>query len=172
MSKKSRNNIQLYDCNRCDFTFKKKDLRKQRGMLLCEACFDTVLEIEPVNVKWRSSRDNSTSIDPVTTPTVFTITTAGITAVGRSQTKTREGGNSAYEMQVVGLPTVVTAPTQIAPMPQGTLLVLQGTSDNYYVTIKAGNGTDLTSDMTLKSGNVLSLVYNATSALWCETSRS
>ena len=141
-------------------------------MWLCDMCFDTVLEIEPVNVKWRSPRDNSTSLDPVTTPIVFTITTAGITAVGRSQTKTREGQTTNYEMQVVGFPTTVTANPQIAAMPQGTLLVLQGTNNTNFVIIKAGNGTDLTSDMFLGNGNTLSLVYNSTSALWCETSRT
>jgi hypothetical protein len=162
----------LYDCDRCMFTFKKKNLRKQRGMHLCDACYDTVLEIAPVNIKWRSSRDNSTSILPVTTPIVFTITSAGITAVSRSQTNTREGQNNAYEMLVIGQPTAISASTQIVAMPQGTLLTLQGTDDTNYVTIKAGNGTDLTTDMVLKNGSVLSLVYNATSALWCETSRS
>ena len=167
-----RHALMLYDCDRCMFTFKKKDLRKQRGMHLCDACYDTVLEIDPVNIKWRSSRDNSTSIAPVTVPIVFTITAAGITAVGRSQTKTREGQNNAYEMQVVGLPTTITANPQIASMPNQTLLILQGTSNVNYVIIKAGNGTDLTTDMVLKNGNVLSLVYNSTSALWCETSRS
>lgn len=170
MSKKSE--IQLYDCDRCMFTFKKKNLRRQRGMLLCDPCFDSVLEIEPVNIRWRSPRDNSTSIAAVNNPVVFTVTTAGITAVGQSTIQTRMGTVNNYYMQVVGLPTEVTAPTQIAAMPDKTLLVLQGTSDSYYVTIKAGNGTDLTTDMVLKNGNVLSLVYNATSALWCETSRS
>lgn len=141
-------------------------------MLLCDGCFDTTLEIEPVNIKWRSIRDNSTTITAVTSPTVFTVTTAGITAIGKSQTKVREGQSSVYEMDIVGLPTVVTANPQIVAMPQGTLLILKGTSDTNYVTIKAGNGTDLLTDMVLKSGNVLSLVYNTTSALWCETSRS
>lgn len=154
------------------FTFKKKNLRRQRGMLLCESCFDTVLEIEPVNVKWNSPRDNSTSTAAVNNPLVFTITTAGITAIGNSQTSTREGQVRNYQMYVVGLPTIVTSAIQITPMPQGTFLTLVGTDDTNYVTIKAGNGTDLTSDMQLKNGNVLSLVYNATSALWCETSRT
>ena len=170
MSKKS--SLQLYDCDRCMFTFKKKSLRKQRGMLLCDACFDTTLEIEPLNVKWLSHRDNSTSIAAVNTPTVFTVTTAGITAVGQSNKREREGVVTTYYMQVVELPTVVTAPTQIAAMPDKTLLVLQGTSDTYSVTISVGNGTDLTSPMVLKNGSTLSLVYNTTSAQWCETSRS
>lgn len=166
-----RNSPQLYDCDRCMFTFKKKSLRKQRGMLLCDACFDTTLEIEPINVKWVSPRNNSTSIAAVTNPVVFTITTAGVTTVSRSQVPTRESGTNNYHMKVVGLPTVITASTQIAAMPQGTLLTLEGTSDVNSVTISVGNGTDLTEPMVLKDGSTISLVYNATSALWCETSR-
>lgn len=172
MATVKKNNSMLYDCDRCQFTFKKKDLRKQRGMHLCEPCYDSVLEIEPINIRWRSARDNSTSMAAPTVPITFTITTSGIQAVSRSQTPTREGQTNNYQMLVAGLPTVVTATTQIAVMPQGTMLTLVGTSDTNYVTIKAGNGTDLATDMVLKNGNVLSLVYNATSARWCETSRS
>jgi len=167
-----RNNNRLYDCDRCMFTFKKKDLRRQRGMLLCSSCFDTVLEIEPLNIRFQSPRENSTSIDAVNVPTVFTITTAGVTALSNSQNFLRQGVTNSYVMHVVGSPTTVTASTQIVAGTQGTLLTLYGTSDTNYVIIKAGNGTDLTSQMILKNGNTLSLVYNSTSALWCETSRS
>jgi hypothetical protein len=31
---------QKYDCDRCGFTFDKADLKRQRGLLLCTACFD------------------------------------------------------------------------------------------------------------------------------------
>jgi hypothetical protein len=154
------------------FTFKKKNLKRQRGMLLCDACFDTTLEIEPLNVKWESPRQNSTSTTAVTSPTVFTVTTAGITALGASQVQERQGTVKSYYMQVVGSPTVVTANPQIVAGTSGLILVLEGTSDTNFVTINAGNGTDLTEAMSLKRGCVLSLVYNATSGLWCETSRS
>lgn len=167
-----RNSRQLYDCDRCMFTYKKKDLRKQRGMLLCTACFDSVLEIAPVNLKLLSPRANSTSVAPVTSPIVFSITTAGITALQRSQQGLREGVRNNYVMYVSGIPTTVTANPQIIAGQQGTFLTLVGTSDVNYVVISAGNGTDLIAQKTLKNGNTLSLVYNATSSLWCETSRS
>lgn len=167
-----RSKRQLYDCDRCMFTYKKHELRRQRGMLLCSACFDSVLEIAPLNVRFTSPRENSTSTAAVRTPTVFTITTAGITALSQSFTHSRQGPLNSYQMNVVGIPTTVTANPQIVAGQQGTLLTLLGTDNTNYVIIQAGNGTDLTQQMVLKSGNVLSLVFNSTSSLWCETSRS
>ncbi len=167
-----KNSRTLYDCIRCMFTFKKKDLKKQRGMLLCDACFDTTLEIEPVNMKLRSYRANSTTTTAVNSPTVFTITTAGITFLGRSQVSVREGVRNNYQMDVVGSPTSITANPQITPGLQGTILTLVGTDDTNYVILKAGNGTDLISDMKLGKGGIITLVYSTVSSLWCETSRS
>jgi hypothetical protein len=167
-----KNKLTLYDCERCKFTFKKVSLRRQRGMLLCDACFDSVLEIEPVNARFLSPRANSTSIAAVSSPTVFTITTAGVTALSQSQTFTREGVTNSFVMHVQGSPTTITANPQIVAGRQGTLLTLVGTSDTNYLIVSTGNGTDLSSQMVLKNGNTLSLVYNSTSSLWCETSRS
>lgn len=163
---------QLYDCDRCMFTYKKSELRRQRGMLLCSACFDTTLEIAPLNIRFRSPRENSTTITAVNTPTVFTVTTAGVTALSQSQPHLREGVRNNYLMYVVGFPTTITAISQIVPAVQGTLLTLVGTDNTNYVVVAAGNGTDMTVKHTLRNGNTLSLVYNATSSLWCETSRS
>lgn len=162
----------LFDCDRCKFTYQKSELRKQRGMLLCDPCFDSVLEIAPINLKLFSPRANSNTTTAVNTPIIFSITTAGITALSKSQTYLREGTTNSFVMYVVGIPTTVTANPQIVSGQQGTLLTLVGTSDTNYVIIKTGNGTDLTSQMTLKNGNTLSLVYNTTSSRWCETSRS
>lgn len=172
MRQRRNNKRTLYDCDRCKFTYKKADLRKQRGMLLCDPCFDSVLEIQPVILALYSPRANSNTTTAVTEPITFTVTTAGIQALAKSQNFTREGTTNSFVMYVVGLPTVVTANPQIIGGQQGTLLTLVGTDNVNYVTISTGNGTDLTSSMVLKNGNQLSLVYNAKSALWCETSRS
>lgn len=163
---------QLYDCSRCMFTYKKSELRKQRGMLLCSACFDSVLEIAPLNMKFLSPRENSTTTTAVNTPTIFVLTTAGVTALSQSQVHLREGVRNNYVMYVSGSPTTITANPQIVAGSQGTLLTLVGTSDTNYVVVSVGNGTDLAFKHTLKNGNTLSLVYNSTSARWCETSRS
>jgi len=32
---------QAYDCDRCGWTYDKRELRRQRGMLLCDKCFDS-----------------------------------------------------------------------------------------------------------------------------------
>lgn len=167
-----KSKLTLYDCDRCMFTYKKSQLRKQRGMLLCDPCFDSVLEIEPVNIPLLSPRANSTTMTAVTNPTVFTITTAGITALSNSQTFTRQGVTNFFQMYVVGIPTTITASTQIVAGRNSTLLTLVGTSDTNYVIVKAGNGTDLTSQMVLKNGNTLSLVYSTTASRWQETSRT
>lgn len=166
-----KSKLTLYDCDRCMFTYKKSTLRKQRGMMLCDACFDSVLEIEPVNLRLLSPRDNATTITPVTSPTIFTITTAGVTALYNSQTFNRQGVTHDYVMQVVGSPTTITANPQILAAPQGTLLTLVGTSNTNYVILRTGNGTDLASQMVLYRGSSISLVYNATSSRWCEASR-
>ncbi len=167
-----RNKLTLYDCDRCKFTFKKSNLKKQRGMLLCSGCYDSVLEIAPVNLRLRSSRANSTTITAVNVPTVFTIGTAGITALTRSQTMVRQGVTNTCFIEVVGNPTTITANPQIVAGQQGTILTLQGTDDTNYVTLATGNGTDLTKTMMLRRGSSITLVYNTTSSLWCETSRS
>jgi hypothetical protein len=65
----------------------------------------------------------------------------------------------------------ITATPQIAAGTQGNILTLIGTSDTNYVILKAGHGTDLAEDMQLKRGCTITLVFNATSSLWCETSR-
>jgi hypothetical protein len=164
---KTRRLLMLYDCDRCNFTFKKKDLRKQRGMHLCDGCYDTVLEIDPINIKWRSSRDNSTSIDPVTTPIIFNVSTS--ITVGRSQTKTREGSNDAYEMYVVGSGGPVTS---ISAMPGGTFLVLIGTSDTNRVSIVTNASLDIRDGGgVLCDGSTMMLVYNSITSKWIETSR-
>jgi hypothetical protein len=153
------------------FTFKKKNLRKQRGMHLCDACFDTVLEIEPVNVKWRSARDNGTSIAPVTTPTTFSVAASAALTVSRSQTKTREGVVNNYEMMVAGATGVVYI-NSISAMPQGAILTLQGTSDTNIVFIPARTGLDLVDGGAgLANGSTMTLVYNAAANTWIETSR-
>lgn len=141
-------------------------------MLLCDPCFDSVLEIEPVNLKLLSPRQNSTTTTAVTNPIIFSITTAGVQALSKSQIYSREGVTNNFLMYVVGLPTTVTANPQIVAGTQGTLLTLVGTSDTNFVIIQAGLGTDLAAKHTLKNGNTLGLVYNATSSLWCETSRT
>lgn len=169
---RNKSKLTLYDCDRCKFTYKKHKLKRQRGMLLCDPCFDSSLEIAPVNLKLRSSRSNSTTTTAVNNPTTFTIGTAGVTALNKSQVGTREGVHNTFVMYVVGNPTVITANPQIVAGRQGYLMTLIGTSDTNSVTIASGNGTDLSSSMVLKRGCSINLVYNATSSLWCETSRS
>jgi len=167
-----KNKLTLYDCDRCMFTYKKHTLRKQRGMYLCESCFDTTLEIEPLNMKFNSPRSDSTTITAVNNPTVFTVTTAGITALNNSHINRRGNYNKSFVMHVVGSPTTITANPQIVAGSVNNLLTIIGTSDSNYVTIKAGNGTDIATDMVLRNGSIITLVYNTTSSLWCETSRS
>lgn len=172
MTRRKYNKRTLYDCDRCQFTYRKATLRKQRGMLLCDGCFDTVLEIEPLNLRLRSARANSTTTTAVNNGTVFTIGTAGVTSLSRSHVQTRQGVTKNFFMLVVGNPTTITANPQIVAASAGTILTLEGTNDTNVVVISTGNGTDLTSTMALKRGCSITLVYNTTSALWCEASRS
>lgn len=166
-----KHKLTLYDCDRCMFTYRKSNLRKQRGMFLCEACFDGILEIEPVNLRLLSPRSNSNSYVSVTNPIVYTITTAGVTFLSQSQTFNRQGNTNSFVMFVVGLPTTITATNQIVAGRDGTLLTLVGTSDTNYVIVNTGNGTDVRRLMFLKNGCTISFVYKESTLTWQETSR-
>jgi DNA-directed RNA polymerase subunit RPC12/RpoP len=164
----------LYDCSRCGFTYKKIALKKQRGMLLCPDCYDSVLEISPLNVKWRSPRDNSTTITSVNNPSVFLIQAAvGISAVVQSQEYTREGTRRVFVMHVVGNADVisVTADPQIVAGQNGDVLTLVGVSNSFPVSFFNGRGLDLTDTIKLEEGVIITLVYSTTDSLWHETSR-
>lgn len=166
--------LQLYNCDRCGFTFRKHILKKQRGMLLCNPCLDSLpLDLEPLHVRWRSPRANSTSTDPMSQPIVFTITASGVTSLGQSQSYQREGTRNSYVMHVVGSgAVVVSGDPQIAVAPNGTLLTLVGTSDTNTIYFETANNLILTSPITLGSGNILTVVYDAGAQVWRETSRS
>lgn len=71
--------LQLYNCDRCGFTFRKHILKKQRGLLLCNPCLDSLpLDLDPLHVRWRSPRADSTTVTPVTEPRVTTLVAGGI----------------------------------------------------------------------------------------------
>lgn len=101
-----KSKLTLYDCDRCKFTYKKSILRKQRGMFLCDPCFDTTLEIEPFNARFLSPRFNATSIVAVTSPIIFPISSTGITTLMNSQLYTRDGPSNSYIMYIVGIPGI------------------------------------------------------------------
>jgi hypothetical protein len=171
-----KNQRQLHDCDRCGFTHRKHLLKKQRGMLLCSACFDTVLEIPPVNIPWGSSRENATSLTAVNTPTVYSITNAGILFLGQSYDNERDGVHKDSHMQVVGsggAVAVVNNP-QIVAATNGTILTLEGTDDTNTVTFHDGDGLSLASgqSVVLSDGVSITLVFNSTASTWVEASRS
>lgn len=170
-----RKRLQLYDCDRCGFTFRKNVLKKQRGLLLCAPCYDSALEIDPFIAKWRSPRLTNDPLAAVTNPIVFTITTSGITSLGRSQTFMREGVRNDYVMHVVGsgATTVVGNPAIVAGN-QGTILTLVGTSNTDTVKFTDGNGIVLTGGqpLTLSSGSTATFTYDSSASVWRETSRT
>lgn len=167
---------QLHDCDRCGFTHRKHLLKKQRGMLLCPACYDTSLEIPPVNIPWGSPRDNATTITPVTSPTVFSITNAGITFLSQSQPHTREGSRTDYYMQIVGSGGAVdvVANPQIVAGTSRAILILEGTDNTNTVTLHDGDGLSLAlgQSIILGDGVSITLAYNSTASAWVEASRS
>ena len=168
--------LQKYDCDRCGFTYKKSDLRRQRGMLLCCDCKDDLTKIPTPNPHWMSPRDNSDSTDAVNTSTVYTISAAtGISALGQSRTYSQEGSRRHFHMHVVsdGGAITLTASPQIVAGLQGDILTLTGTSDTNTIQMDDGLGVAMSNDyaMVLEDNDSITFVYN-TSSGWGETSRT
>ena len=189
--------LQKCDCNRCGFTYKKSQLRRQRGLLLCDACRDDTRKIQQPNPRWGSPRAGSTSTDPVNSPTVYTISAAtGISALGQSRTYSQEGSRRHFHMHVVsdgGAITITASPPIVAGV-QGDVLTLTGTSDTDTITIPDNDAVMLILDqpVTLGNNDSITFVYNASfgdplgewgddawgsdwggiSAAWTETSRT
>lgn len=164
----------LYPCDRCGFDFRKIDLRKQRGLLLCHPCFDTETELNALRWPLRSPRMPSLSLDPVTGHTVFTITASGVTTIGQSQSYPRDGMKRAFLMYIQGSgATVVTGNPAIVAGLDGDRLTLVGQSDVNYVQFSSGNGISLVggAGCTLKNNDTLAFSYDGSANLWRETSR-
>jgi hypothetical protein len=157
------------------FTFKRSELRKQRGMMLCEGCFDSVLEIQPINIKWGSPRSNATSLTAVNNPTVFTIGTAGVTFLGQSHPTTRDGRHLGYTMHVTGVAGstggAVLSDPQIVAGNDGDVVTFYGTSDALPLVFQQGNGTDLAYPVKILNGQSITFAYDASTTTWKETSR-
>lgn len=166
---------QKYDCDRCGNTYRKDELKRQRGMYLCSDCFDDIKEIKARDMKWLSPRDNSTTTTAVTSPTTFSITTSGVTVLANSTDYTREGSRRVYFMNVVGSPAAVdiSANPQIVAGTDGAIVTLRGTSNTNTVKLEDGNGLSLTDDspMILGEGDSITLIYSSADTLWREASR-
>lgn len=157
--------LQKYDCDRCGFTYKKCQLKRQRGMLLCCDCFDNLKKAHHPKPRWGSPRDNSLSVDPVNEQTVFIISAVtGINFLGQSVDYDREGSRSDYFMNIVsdGGAISISASPQIVAATQGTRLTLRGTSDTNTIKIVDDAITHLIRDkyIVLGDGDTITFVYN------------
>jgi len=162
-TKQSR--FQLYDCDRCGFTYKKHQLRRQRGMLVCGSCVDDLTKIKYPSPRFFSPRDNSSSVAAGSEPTIFPISAAGITDISQSRDYTREGGRRVYHMYIVGDggPIVVSASPPIVYSLTGDLLTLSGTSDTNTVTLQDAGDLALIGGLpaVLSDGDSITFVFNA-----------
>ena len=157
--------LQKYTCDRCGFDYKKSQLKRQRGMLLCEGCKDNLKKIKIPNPRWMSPRDGSTSTSPVNIPTVFTISAAaGITSLGQSREYTHEGSRRIFHMYVVsdGGAIDITANPQIVAGLQGDVLCLHGTSNTDTIKLDDADGLLANQDkeFILTDGDTITFVYN------------
>lgn len=159
--------LQLYDCDRCGFTYKKQSLVRQLGMLLCTSCVDDRSKIKQPRPRFFSPRDNSTSVAAVNEPTIFPISAGtGIDTITQSREYTREGGRSVYHMYIVGDggPIDITAVPQIVDGLQGDILTLTGSSNTNTVTIDDASDLALIGggSVVLTDGDSITFVYNTT----------
>lgn len=164
-----------YPCDRCGFYFRKITLKRQRGLLLCSPCYDTSLEVRHVTPKWRSARISNAPLDPVSSPTVFTITSDGVTSIGQSQSFLFEGQKRVFTMYVVGDGAVVVTnnPAIVAGADKDRLCLI-GTSDADSIKFTSGTGINLSGDQEfiLKDKYVIQFSYDGGAGVWRETSRS
>lgn len=114
-----------------------------------------------------SPRDNSLSTDPVSTPTVYTISAAaGIDALRQSREYTREGGRRHFHMYVVsdGGAITISVDPSIADGLHGDILTLHGTSDTDTITFEDDAYLHLNGNfggkITLGNGDKITFVYN------------
>lgn len=161
----AQSRFQLYDCDRCGFTYKKQQLRRQRGMLVCGSCVDDLTRIKHPNPRFFSPRDDSTSVAAGSEPTIFPISAGtGINSITQSREYTREGGRSIYHMFIVGDggPVDITANPQIVDGIQGDILTLTGTSDTNTVTLDDASDLALIGggSVILGDGDSITFVYN------------
>jgi hypothetical protein len=173
----TQSTLQKYDCDRCGFTYKKDQLRRQRGMLVCGDCWDNLKKIPQPKPRWRSPREDSDTTTPVNNPTVYTISAAtGVTTLGQSVELTREGGRRNFYMRVVsnGGAISISASPQIVAGTQGDVLTLHGTSNTDTIKLNDTSTVKLAGDspMTLTDGDSITLVYDTSLVCWTECSRN
>jgi hypothetical protein len=159
--------LQKYDCDRCGFTYKKHQLRRQRGQLLCSSCRDDIRDILAPRPRFFSPRDNSTSVEPVTEPTVFSISAGtGINFLANSREFSQEGGRDTYYMEVIGDggPIDIVSNPQIVDGQHGDILTLRGNSDINTITLEDSGELHLNGNwgnkITLGDGDTITFVYN------------
>jgi len=183
-----RDKTEIYDCDRCNFRYKKSQLKLQKGLLICPDCYDDVKENKSIDMKLGSNpRTDSDTTTAVESPTVFSITAAGgITASHStdsvsSRSVTLEIGvsinfGSSYYMKIVGSGGAIniTADPQIVVGQAGDILTLQGTNDTNTVLLEDGTGVELVGGVSFTIGNndVITLVYDNTKTKWVEVSRT
>lgn len=165
----------LATCDQCGQDCAYIELRRQRGILVCRDCFDTPTEIAPLNARFGSARENSTSTAAVSSAVVFSFGTAGITTVDNSLSYSREGARRVFYMRVksTGGAVDITANPQISAGSNYDRLTLQGVSDSDTLKIDDGDGVRLIEGpIILKRDVSLNLSYDTASSVWRETSRS
>ena len=163
--------VRLWDCERCGFQYKKSDLRKNKGLLVCKPCYDDVRENKGIDLKIRfSPRDNATTLTAVTSPTIYTITAA--TSIPLSHSHDNETNPLTFYMKIVGSGAVdMSADPQIAAGTDKAVITLEGTSDTNTVTLENGTGLSMPYTFIIGNGDIITFVYNESTSTWVEVSR-
>lgn len=162
-------------CDRCGFDYREHELRRQKGMYLSDDCYDFMSKADRKLPRWMSPRDHGDTTTAVNSPTVFTITTSGVTTLSNSNQNNYDGRHSHFFMFVVssGGAVDISSNPQIVSSQDSDRLTLQGTSDTDTIKLDDGAGLALFkgNSFTLKNGYSITLVYNSSTGLWQETSR-
>jgi len=176
-----------YDyCGICETKCKKKSMQVQDGTRRCKKCIDEKIKDRPLKWAWGSGRPNPTSTTAVTSPTVFSITVAGITpSHSQVSEKTYNGQlgisnapsvvqfGSYYYMKVVGDGGAIniSANPQITAGQKFDRICIEGTDNTNTILLENGTGLSLAGGVsfTLKNGSKIILTYSGDN--WVENSR-
>jgi len=169
----------LRDSDRSGFTHRNVELFLDNGHLVSGDEYDSPPPSKKLfpaegEISPGSTRGNYTDygVDPKNYATLQVLNTASQIGLNR---KTDNAGNYTYIQSMVyvagsNAATALASNPQIVASSHGDRLTVQGAGSA--LTLTNGNGLSLRSDViTLESGTLVNLVYNATDGLWVEGSR-
>lgn len=176
-----RDRYRKRDSDRSGFTYKERELIKDKGFLVGPDEFDRPPpsnkslggegELSVGDMRSPSGTLASTQTVREDIPLQYVTAGGGITYSRKIYNASGEVTNNAFVRIVGSNQTIdISASPQITPGSEGSQLTLECVGSD--ITLDDGDGLDLKSSFVMDSGSILSLFYNSSNNVWRETSRS